>query len=43
VGLYNTTGRGFPDVAAQAEVVEIAWSKHLSQAPVEPNFYFVLL
>ncbi|KAJ7267122.1 family S53 protease-like protein [Mycena rebaudengoi] len=24
-GLYNTTGRGFPDVAAQAEVVEIAW------------------
>ncbi|KAJ7064080.1 family S53 protease-like protein [Mycena amicta] len=24
-GLYNASGRGFPDVAAQAESVEIAW------------------
>ncbi|KAJ7142514.1 family S53 protease [Mycena epipterygia] len=24
-GLYNTTGRGIPDIAAQAESVEIAW------------------
>ncbi|KAJ7737890.1 family S53 protease [Mycena maculata] len=24
-GLYNTTGRGYPDIAAQAESVEIAW------------------
>lgn len=24
-GLYNTTGRGYPDVAAQAENVDFAW------------------
>ncbi|KAJ7183698.1 family S53 protease [Mycena filopes] len=24
-GLYNATGRGFPDISAQAENVEIAW------------------
>ncbi|KAJ7452724.1 family S53 protease [Mycena galericulata] len=27
-GLYNASGRGFPDVAAQAENVEIAWMMH---------------
>ncbi|KAJ7267196.1 family S53 protease [Mycena rebaudengoi] len=31
-GLYNTTGRGFPDVAAQAEAVEIAWKGSMSIA-----------
>ncbi|KAJ6628090.1 peptidase S8/S53 domain-containing protein, partial [Mycena sp. CBHHK59/15] len=25
-GLYNATGRGFPDIAAQAENVEIGWT-----------------
>ncbi|KAJ7183697.1 family S53 protease [Mycena filopes] len=27
-GLYNTTGRGFPDISAQAKNVEIAWNGH---------------